>query len=704
LNKLRSVALVLIVCLITGCSSPAKSTVQSLPAASRASRARLLFDQGGYYQLSSARLKEAGLFVGGVDQIRFLYKDGTIPFWYKADSQSKEEFTLYFLVPHISDHSLSQQVMIIETNAEAGSNFLDETIQLEESRCSAAEVFAETVSIIEDNALYLPKAGSADPFMWAKITSAETSMFSLPADEEISGQAALNLYFWSSSTAPQKADHGVVISESKTELGTFEWKGAGRHNQEISVTLDQKAGPLELGILAHNPDGVLAQDLYLDRIELRGNKPLSTDDFLPGVLGKGADLNFGSAVTDGFLVETDQAGFPQEYAETEQGSRVCFQSESGARYDWVPLPAFSEELDLTILAEHSSIFPDRQVDWLVIASQKFENSLAPLLSLRQNQGISTFVLDPQQLYDELSGGYPGALALQTYFRQYEQTLNSLPKYVLLVGDYSYEKMDYLSSIQFLPSVWIADQAIGETVSDFPIMDINADNQADFIIGRIPAQSPQELENWIDKVIVTETVWTSNSERELLVVSDDQEAGFLDDAASFSQEFQPPYTIVSLQKPAEDSYLDEINKCLGQDPVTIVSYFGHGSIDTWGKDQILTAEDIPALKGQECFPIFVNITCLTGYYVHPDIVSLTERLLFEKKAGASAVLASTSLTSTVEQTNLRINLANALQFKADLRLGDVLLATWEKMESNPDTYDASMQTFNLFGDPAMILFP
>ena len=114
----------------------------------------------------------------------------------------------------------------------------------------------------------------------------------------------------------------------------------------------------------------------------------------------------------------------------------------------------------------------------------------------------------------------------------------------------------------------------------------------------------------------------------------------------------------------------------------MAYFGHGSIDTWGKDKILTVNDVEKLPEQTNFPVFVNLTCLTGYYVHPQQESLTEALLLTNEAGAVAVLAPTSLTSAVHQKELLNQLVDALQNPENDQLGDVLMDAWSKMDLEP----------------------
>ena len=67
-------------------------------------RARLVFDQGGYYHLSSEKMKETGLAIKNLEQILLIYKGEPRQFWYKTNSKN-EEFEIYFFVPTDADRN-----------------------------------------------------------------------------------------------------------------------------------------------------------------------------------------------------------------------------------------------------------------------------------------------------------------------------------------------------------------------------------------------------------------------------------------------------------------------------------------------------------------------------------------------------------------------------------------------------------------------
>ena len=135
---------------------------------------------------------------------------------------------------------------------------------------------------------------------------------------------------------------------------------------------------------------------------------------------------------------------------------------------------------------------------------------------------------------------------------------------------------------------------------------------------------------------------------------------------------------------------------------LTAYFGHGSINMWGKDSLFTVEDSVNLNNQGQTPIMLNFTCLTGLFTHPTEQSLAESLLFNPNGGAVAVLAPTSPTLPTDQTFLSNAFIEALLQDQTQRLGDMTLYAWRRVPTAIKSSLDVMQTFLLFGDPALLV--
>jgi hypothetical protein len=113
-----------------------------------------------------------------------------------------------------------------------------------------------------------------------------------------------------------------------------------------------------------------------------------------------------------------------------------------------------------------------------------------------------------------------------------------------------------------------------------------------------------------------------------------------------------------------------------------------------------------LTNGEKLPLFVSMSCLTGYFADPDtwdFPSLAEILLRSEGKGAVAAFMSTGTTGTGGQHILDAALFDAI-FTEDIRtLGPAVSAGKQTLLANGGSqYEELSETFLLFGDPAMTL--
>jgi len=126
---------------------------------------------------------------------------------------------------------------------------------------------------------------------------------------------------------------------------------------------------------------------------------------------------------------------------------------------------------------------------------------------------------------------------------------------------------------------------------------------------------------------------------------------------------------------------------------LVNYMGHGSIEVWRGSLLDTGDDGEFTNGTH-LPLFVNMTCLNGYFQAPNADSLAKSLLNAKKGGALAVWASSGLTEPEGQTAINQELIRLLFDGESLTLGEAAV------RAKAATNDTDVRkTWFLFGDPA-----
>ncbi|MHB8132748.1 MAG: hypothetical protein ACYDH1_00880 [Anaerolineaceae bacterium] len=205
-------------------------TVKSNPdfLLSNTTRARLVFDQGGYYQLSSEKLKELGLVITSAEQIRLIYKGEPYQFWYESNPKN-QEFEIFFFVPLQADRNLTQQIMILQTDNYSTNQSFVPPLNLEEVSFQELDRVGRSLEKIENDLIYLPKSGMEDPFLWTEIKKSQSFSFTYVFKEIVRDSIDLQLSFWSPTSAPTKMDHAIRINNHGNHIGTYEWKGSGLH-------------------------------------------------------------------------------------------------------------------------------------------------------------------------------------------------------------------------------------------------------------------------------------------------------------------------------------------------------------------------------------------------------------------------------------------------------------------------------------------
>ncbi len=664
------------------------------------SKARLIFDQAGYYQLTSEALIKQGVNVDSLSELALFYRGDPYPFWF-SQGASVDQFSLYFYIPAANDRYNSQQVMMVDVKAPLGSQLLAEP--LPKIANTSAAVSADGISTLsfEENNEYLPKSGMDDPFKWVRIEEKDAFTF-IPMIDELDGKPQrLTLTFWSPSSASVNPDHGIRLVDHNSDWGEFDWEGSGEHQVErILGDIDVQNG-IKLEITTRNPTNLIAQLVYLDRIDIEIQKSLRLNDVLNTINGEDQLWKAGPAAEHGFLIEQCDDVTKPHWKEITQDESVIFQGRQGCTYTWLPVNDIHSNFQVQPYHwEDDLASSDHSIDWLVIVPGDFMVSMEPLIAHRKSQGLQTLIIDSQQIYDQFYSGLPHPQALMNFLTEVNRSWIKSPRYVLLIGDYSYLPKKYNEALREIPSVFIPSELIGETVSDLPLADINHDRKPDYSIGRIPAQNPEMLSIWIAKSIANENAWQAINERSILAISDGQESFFASDAKQFLNQFSTNYQTNELDIVNNDQ--DAGSKVVSAiDPsIYLITYFGHGSIDTWGKDQILNGKIINQLPPNLNLPIYMNMTCLSGYFIHPIQESLAEKLLFQKSSGAVTVIAPTSLTTADNQKNLSDNFAEQIQDKTNKHLGEVMLKTWQNMDSSNDAIYEVMLSFMLFGDPAL----
>lgn len=356
---------------------------------------------------------------------------------------------------------------------------------------------------------------------------------------------------------------------------------------------------------------------------------------------------------------------------------------------------------------------------------------------RQHDGMSVAVVTTSQVYHEFSGGKQDPTALRDFVRMlYERTPNTL-RYLLLVGDASYDYRHLLENtkMQSLVPTYESRQSLhpvysfssddyfgflesdeGEWDEDF-LFNPSNEHTLEIGIGRIPCYSLAEAEAAVEKIIAyaTESRFLGDWRQQFVLVGDDgdnnQHQRDADQLAGYLESNHPAYIAHRLLLDAfeqQSTPSGEISPAARQELYSLLqrgslllNYSGHGSEFGWTQEGILTYNDIrDSWNWQSHYPFLVTATCEFGRYDDPSLKSAAEEAMLRSGGGAIGLLTTTRpvYASTNFLLNQQLYQALFTEINGEMpRLGDLVRIT-----KNNSLAGVVNRNFSLLGDPALRL--
>jgi hypothetical protein len=335
-------------------------------------------------------------------------------------------------------------------------------------------------------------------------------------------------------------------------------------------------------------------------------------------------------------------------------------------------------------------------DLVIISHKDFLESMKPLKTLREAQGLSVALVDVEDVYDEFSFGSKTPQAIKDFLQRAKSSWKKAPRFVLLVGDASYDPRNFLGygDLDFVPTK-LVDTAYLETASDDWFVDFDGNGLPKMALGRLPVQTPAEASTVVAKIIAYEKSAGTN---EALLVADRTEETDNFDFVEAAQKVGALFpSSVGLRKVFRGEFgsdaqaKEALLHYLGQGPL-MVNYLGHGGMMEW-RGNLFNAEDAEALPSAGRLPFYISMTCLNGFFQAPYGDTLAESLLKAEQGGAVAVWTSSGMTEPGGQLKMNQELVRQLFNGEDLTIGEAI------MKAKRTTSDKDIRrTWILFGDP------
>jgi hypothetical protein len=715
--------------------APSASERSAPPLKVAALPLKIITDAPGLTAITAEDLRKAGFDPSGIANTRWQLRKGELAVPLLPLGEAKNLRLVFYA--EASDNLYSQeQVYWLDAVPEQGLRPAVRPVGLPESTPQAVVTGAELMEWRQNYNSRLPMDLLADPSSdAAQSASLDTSpaadkwlgevllggrQLTLPltAPNPAAGPARIELRLWANTSSPEAdPDHRVQLALNGQLLaeGAHEGQGFWSIHADVPEGL-LKPGDNELGLRAPGDTGARVEQNYPDWLQLTYPQALTA---------QASALAFaaapGSFALDGFesgsevlLWDVSDPEKPVQLLRDQQPLRATAEGVSfadhvaGALLRHYVAAAPSGLRRATIGAPHQD---DLRAlaggDYVVIGPAHLVAATQPLRAWRQENGLTPVAVDVEAVYEQFAAGRRGPDAIRSFLRFARAQWATPPRFVLLVGDASYDPRGYAGpagrTADLTPTCLVDTYFVGETASDHCYADLDDDLAPELAVGRLPAQTPQEIAALTDKIIAYEQTpsddpWLRHA---LLIADSDPEfpaasrriadevltlAGYQVDALHLDE------SALTDPEAARSRLFAVLNSGVG-----LVNYVGHGS-PRWWAGQLLSSEDAARLRNSDRLPIVTALTCLTGFFHHPTTQSLAEAFLWGE-GGAIAAFMPSSEGVTHEQIPVAISFYEHLVNGHHTTLGEAIQATKRDLAQTNGNADM-IRTFNLLGDPAL----
>ena len=657
-----------------------RSEQKPLPPSDEASQARVMVTGTGLFKVTPDALASLGW--NDETPLTLTMNEELIPY-------QRHEGALFFYLPEGVSGRYSNQHALWLRRDEASKEEPDPSTgsgtKLDETAITT--VIAERR--LTGHEKYSPNYVT-DPWFWRTLVASvnETHEVSTP------GRQAGPVVVTVRVAGTTKVMHQLNFALNDQQIGTLEWSGQTRH--EESLTVELPAGEMiAISLEVPQSEGGIDISLLDEVIVHYPSPPLATEGVFKGMAEGEGVAQFDQLSDDivAWQIEPIMKLLPT-------GSEGVFLPAKE------PVVVIERELAQPTSVEwvEETEIASEGAEYIAIVASELALAIEPLLAFHREQGLSTVMFSAQEVYDAYSAGRADPLAIRTLLAEAEKSWKIKPRFVLLAGDSTYDPAGYQHDLPpaYLPSPFINTVFGGETVSDNLIADIDEDGYPDIALGRLPARSSEQLETMINKIINYSQKQASGDWQErVLFTADGREELFKNTSEQLRTDLADHISAVTVYPEAASDAMSQILPALNEGSL-IVNYIGHGSVQQWGRDQLLTVDVASELNNGQRLPVFINMTCLTGLFSHPSEESLAETLLWAQNGGAIAAIAPSSLTLPNNQKPLNAALLKELLSTEDLTVGEALMRAKQSVPLGNNNQQDIVATFNLLGDPALLI--
>ncbi|MEW6368301.1 MAG: C25 family cysteine peptidase [Acidobacteriota bacterium] len=316
------------------------------------------------------------------------------------------------------------------------------------------------------------------------------------------------------------------------------------------------------------------------------------------------------------------------------------------------------------------------------------------------------VVNAERAYDRFSSGVVEPNAIKSMIAEIRQANRRNMKYVLLVGDDTYDPRDFMGRghVSFIPSLNGWDDVFGRVPSENKYADTDGDGSPELAIGRLPVSTVDEAQAMADKITSRASAPVDeNARRRHIIAVDNQgptDPSFYQAAAEAANHLPSRARLVwaNIESGADQARSNLLYSLKSGAQAT--HFFGHGSFEIWSDDGLLAVDDAATLAGSRGNTVLFTWTCEVQWYQLATGPTINEALLLLPKGGAIASVGPTGITDPTLQRTLYVQLYDNLG--KGMTLGEALREAKEKALRSDAKLKPVVDGWSLLGDPSLEL--
>lgn len=373
-----------------------------------------------------------------------------------------------------------------------------------------------------------------------------------------------------------------------------------------------------------------------------------------------------------------------------------------------------------------------QADMIIVSHPNFLQQAGQISDFHtNNDGLNVVTVTPEQIYNEFSSGSQDIVAIRDFVRMlYEKapTVSDLPKYLMLIGDGSYDNKDrVVGNTNFVPTYQSPQsmEVIGSLVSDdyFGLLDASegtwsSTELVDIAIGRLPVKTQDEANNVVNKILNYNTSNSMKEWRNNFVFIGDDEDGRLhmsqsNQLATMVDTAYKEYNVNKIffdafqqQSTPGGSRYPDVNNAINsavESGSLVVNYTGHGGEVGWAHERVLTVQDVNSWENtsESGYPLFVTATCEFSRFDDPARTTAGELVLLNPGGGIGLL---TTVRLVFASPNFKLNQTFYEEVFAPVNgemptIGELFMSIKNEAQN---AADKNNRNFTLLGDPALRL--